>query len=124
MLRPGGHIGLSDITRAAGPPGEMADLMAWIACLADARPAVSYAAWLTDAGLTNVTVESHDHVLVEMIRAIGARLFATEVLAGLNAINLKGLNLAEAKRLTSQALAAASQNRLGYAIVCATKPEY
>jgi arsenite methyltransferase len=122
VLKPGGRVGLSDITRAVGPPGELADLMAWIACLADARPAVSYAAWLTDAGLTNVTVESHDHVLLEMIRSIGGRLFATEVLAGLNAIDLSGMNLAEVKRLTSQALAAASQNRLGYAIVCATKP--
>jgi hypothetical protein len=57
-----------------------------------------------------------------MVRDIGGRLFATEVLAGLNAIDLSGMNLAEVKRLTSQALAAASQNRLGYAIVCATKP--
>jgi arsenite methyltransferase len=122
VLKPGGRVGLSDITRAAGPPGELADLMAWIACLADARPAVSYAAWLTDAGLTDVMVEPHDHVLLEMIRGIGARLFATEVLAGLNAIDLGGMNLADVKRLTSQALAAASQNRLGYAIVCATKP--
>jgi arsenite methyltransferase len=122
VLKPGGRIGLSDITRAAGPPGELADLMAWIACLGDARPAVSYAAWLTDAGLTNVTVERHDQVLLEMIRSIGGRLFATEVLAGLNAIDLRGTNLADVKRLTSQALAAATQNRLGYAIVCATKP--
>ncbi len=121
VLKPGGQVGLSDITRAAGPPGELGDLMAWIACLADARPAASYAAWLTEAGLTNVTVESHDDVLVEMIRSIGGRLFATEVLAGLNAIDLQGMNLAEAKRLTIQALAAASQGRLGYAIVCATK---
>jgi hypothetical protein len=77
---------------------------------------------LTDAGLTNVTVEPHDHVLLEMIRSIGGRLFATEVLAGLNAIDLRGMNLADVKRLTSQALAAANQSRLGYAIVCATKP--
>jgi ubiquinone/menaquinone biosynthesis C-methylase UbiE len=122
VLKPGGRVGLSDITRAAGPPGELADLMAWIACLADARPALSYAALLTDAGLTNVTVEPHDHVLLEMIRSIGVRLFATEVLAGLNAIDLKGMNLADVKRLTSQALAAANLNRLGYAIVCASKP--
>ncbi len=122
VLKPGGRVGLSDITRAPGPPGELADLMAWIACLADARPAVSYAAWLTDAGFTSVTVESHDHLLLEMIRRIGGRLLATEVLAGLNAIELEGVNLTEAKRLTSQALAAANQNRLGYAIVCATKP--
>jgi arsenite methyltransferase len=122
VLKPGGRVGLSDITRAPGPPGELADLMAWIACLADARPAVSYAEWMTDAGLTNVTIELHDRVLLEMIRNIGGRLFATEVLAGLQAIDLTGIDLTEVKRLTGQALAAANQNRLGYAIICATKP--
>jgi len=122
VLKPGGRVGLSDITRAPGPPGELADLMAWIACLADARPALAYADWLSDAGLADVKVEPHDDVLLEMIRSIGGRLFATEVLAGLNAIDLTGMNLAEVKRLTSQALAAASQKRLGYTIVCATKP--
>jgi SAM-dependent methyltransferase len=74
VLKPGGRVGLRHITRAAGPPGELADLMAWIACLADARPAVSYGAWLTGAGFTNVAVEPHDQVLLDMIRSIGGRL--------------------------------------------------
>ena len=69
-----------------------------------------------------MTVELHDHVLLEMIRKIGGRLFATEVLAGLQAIDLTGIDLAEVKRLAGQALAAANHNRLGYAIICATKP--
>ena len=121
VLKPGGRVGLSDITRAPGPPGELADLMAWIACLADARPADSYGAWLTAAGFTNVVVE-RDDALAEMIRGIGTRLFATEVLAGLEKIDLAGIDLAAAKRVTRQALTAVAAHRLGYAIVCASKP--
>jgi arsenite methyltransferase len=78
VLKPGGLVGLSDITRAPGPSGELADLMAGIACLADARPADSYAAWLTAAGFTPVAIEPHDDALIEMIRRIGTRLFAAE----------------------------------------------
>jgi arsenite methyltransferase len=78
VLKPGGLVGLSDITRAPGPSGELADLMAWIACLADARPADSYAAWLTAAGFTQVAIEPHDDTLIEMIRRIGTRLFAAK----------------------------------------------
>ena len=96
--------------------------MAWVACLADARPAGAYAELLSAAGFADVTIESHDGVLLEMIRGIGARLFAAGVLTGLKAIDLAGVDLTEAKRLTSQALAAAQQGRLGYAIVYATKP--
>jgi ubiquinone/menaquinone biosynthesis C-methylase UbiE len=122
VLKPGGRIGLSDVTRKPGPPGELADLMAWIACLADAGPADSYAAWLAEAGFTNAVVETHDDALMEMIRGIGTRLFATEVLAELGKIDLSEIDLPAAKRMTHQALTAVAEQRLGYAIVCATKP--
>jgi arsenite methyltransferase len=122
VLRPGGRVGLSDITRSPGPPGEFADLMAWVACLADAGPAASYAAWVTAAGFTEVVVESHDEALREMIRGIGTRLFATEVLAGLGKLALVGIDLDAAKRLTKEAMAAITDRRLGYTIVFATKP--
>jgi len=122
VLKTGGQVGLSDITRAPGLSGELADLMAWIACLADAQPAASYGEWLTDAGLANVIIEQHDAALLEMIRGIGVKLFAAEVMAGLKTIDLSGIDLSEAKRLARQALDAANQNRLGYAIIRAAKP--
>jgi ubiquinone/menaquinone biosynthesis C-methylase UbiE len=117
VLRPRGRIGISDITRTPGPPGELDDLMAWITCLADARPATTYAELLTASGFEELTIEVHDEALIEMIRGIGTKLFATEVLAGLDKIALAGIDLTEAKRLTSRALTAALQKRLGYAIV-------
>jgi arsenite methyltransferase len=122
VLKPGGLVGLSDITRAPGPSGELADLVAWIACLADARPADSYAAWLTAAGFTHLAVEPHDDALTEMIRRIGTRLFAAEVLVGLKKVDLAGIDLPAAKRMARQALTAVAEHRLGYAIVRATKP--
>ena len=76
--------------------------------------------WLTGAGFTDVAIEPHDEALVEMIRDIGKRLLVTEVLAGLK-INLAGIDLSQAKRLTQRALIAAHEQRLGYAIVCAAK---
>lgn len=122
VLKPGGRVGLSDVTRTPGPSGELADLMAWIACLADARPADAYAGWLTAAGFRNIAIEPHDEALTEMIRRIGTRLFAAEVLAGLEKVDLAGIDLPAAKRMTRQALTAVAEHRLGYAIVCATKP--
>ena len=123
VLKPGGRVGLSDITREPGPAGELADLMAWVACLADAGPAGGYAAKLNDAGFIDVAVETHDAVLLDMIRSIGSRLFAADVLRGLQKIDLEGIDLAAAKRMTKQALVAVNEKRLGYALVCAAKPE-
>jgi arsenite methyltransferase len=123
VLRPGGRVGLSDITRVPGPAGELADLMAWVACLADACPADTYAARLTDAGFIHVAAENHDPVLVEMIRSIGSRLFAADILRGLHKIDLEGIDLVAAKRMTKEALVAVNERRLGYALMCAAKPE-
>jgi ubiquinone/menaquinone biosynthesis C-methylase UbiE len=121
VLRHGGRVGLSDITRAPGQGDELRDLMAWISCLADAGSSEAYATWLAEAGLKISVIEAHDEVLQELVRAIGARLFATEVLAGLKQIDLPGIDLEAAKRLARQALVAVNDRRLGYAIVCAIK---
>jgi SAM-dependent methyltransferase len=123
VLKPGGRVGLSDITRAPGPAGELADLMSWVACLADACPADTYAARLTDAGFIDVAVENHDAVLLEMIRSIGTRLLAADILRGLRNIDLGGIDLVAVNRMTRQALVAVGENRLGYALVYAATPE-
>src|SRR5579859_949314 len=36
VLRPGGRVGLSDLTRAGEIPADLRGLLAWIACIADA----------------------------------------------------------------------------------------
>src|SRR5579885_2945087 len=38
VLRPGGRVGLSDLTRAGAVPSELQGLLAWAACIADAQP--------------------------------------------------------------------------------------
>lgn len=120
-LRRGGRVGLSDITRAPGRPQELNDLMAWIACLADARSTETYASWLTEAGLTVTIAEPHDGALREMVCAIGSRLFAAEVLAGLNKLDLANIDLDAAKRMARQALTAIDEDRLGYVVLCAVR---
>ncbi len=62
-------------------------------------------------------------MLLEMIRNIGSRLFAVDVLRGLKKIDLDGMDFDAARRMTRQALVAVEGHRLGYAVVCATKPK-
>src|SRR5712691_1824832 len=46
VLRLGGQVGLSDLTRGPVLPKELDSLLAWVACVADAQPIDSYATYL------------------------------------------------------------------------------
>jgi arsenite methyltransferase len=122
VLRPGGHVGISDLTRAAELPEELDNLLAWIACIADAQPVERYMNWFRNAGLTLLATESHDEALVEMVRQIQAKLLGVEIMKGLKKVDLSGLDFTAAKRTANAAVTAIQKGQLGYAIITAQKP--
>src|SRR5579863_2449644 len=63
VLRPGGRVGMSDLTRSGPLPTDLEGLLAWIACIADARPVEEYAAYLEGAGFEVPTIEAHNNAL-------------------------------------------------------------
>jgi ubiquinone/menaquinone biosynthesis C-methylase UbiE len=122
VLKPGGQVGLSDLTRVRELPPDLTTLMAWVACIADAQPADVYAQMFRDAGFRVNAIENHDDALREMVHQIRMKLLGMEIAIGLKKLNLPDLDLTAAKRLSAGALQAVSQRQLGYAIVTAVKP--
>ena len=120
VLRTGGRVGLSDLTRGPVLPKELDGLLAWIACIADAQPIDRYAAYLTGAGLRIDCAEPHDDALLEMVHQVRMKLLGVEIMVGLKKLDLPGVDLTEAKQMAQAAQAAIQQGSLGYAIVCAS----
>lgn len=121
VLKPGGQVGLSDLTRAESLPPELTGLLAWVACIADARPVDEYAHYLSGAGLRETTIEPHDEALSEMVRDIQGKLLGAELMSKLKKVDLAGVNFTEAKAMARAAADAIRARKLGYAIICATK---
>jgi ubiquinone/menaquinone biosynthesis C-methylase UbiE len=117
ILKPGGRVGLSDLTRSDALPAELEGLLAWIACIADARPAAEYVAYLEAAGITGLMVEPHDEALAEMVRDIQGKLLGAELMSKLKKLNIEGVDFAQAKALARAAADAVRAGALGYAIV-------
>ena len=117
VLCPGGRVGLSDLTRLAQLPEELQGLLAWVACIADARPVEEYVGYLEAAGIRNVEVETHDEALAELVRNIQAKLLGAELMSKLKKLDLEGIDFAKAKVLASAASEAVRARRLGYAFV-------
>ncbi len=122
VLRNGGSIGLSDLTRSAVLPKELDGLFAWIACIADAQPVDSYAQYLRAAGFCVEQTELHDDALLEMVNQVRMKLLAAEVMVGLKKLDLPGVDFSEAKRMAQATLSAVQQGNLGYAAICASTP--
>jgi len=122
VLKDGGQVGLSDITRSGPVPPDLQGLLAWIACIADAQPLDSYVQYLTSAGLSVDNVERHDTALNAMVRDIQGKLLGTELLVALKQVTLPAnADLAQAKMLAKSAATAIAAGTFGYAVITATK---
>jgi len=123
VLVPGGRLGLSDLTREGQLPAELDSLLAWIACIADARPAATYVAYLEAAAFAVRAVEVHDDALAQTVAEARKRLLGAQLLLGIKQIELPGVDFSEAQRIARSAAEAVRQGRLGYAVITAVREE-
>jgi SAM-dependent methyltransferase len=121
VLRVGGRVGITDVTVGpAGVPDDLAELPAWIACLAGARTADGYVGLLTAAGLKATLVEDHSDALAELIVRIQARLKLARALIESGA-QLEPHAVERGLVLAARAAEAVSQGALGYCLVVAQR---
>lgn len=121
-LKPGGQVGISDLTRNGETPADLQSLLAWIACIADARPTAEYERYLAKAGLYVTLTEPHDEALIELVRDIQAKLLGAELMVKLKKIELPSVDFDDARALARAAATAVRAGRFGYAVLVATRP--
>lgn len=120
VLRPAGRLGVTDLTRTGPLPNELEGLLAWISCIADARPVSEYLAFLQTAGFAITTIEPHDDALAQMARDIQGRLLGVELMVKLDRLDLPGADLEQAKQLSRAAMDAVRGGLLGYTLLAGT----
>lgn len=123
VLRRGGQVGISDLTRQEVLPEELNGLLAWIACIGDAHTIEGYSTFLRGAGFSVDSIIVRNDALEEMANQVRLKLLAAEIMTGLNKLRLPGLDLGAAKHMANSAMAAVRQGQLGYALICANKPD-
>lgn len=124
VLRRGGRVGISDLTRMGPLPGELQNLLAWIACLADSQPVEQYITLLETAGIEIHMVEPHAEALSKLVREVRTRLLAAELVLKLNKLDPPEIDFEQAKSLARAAEASIKRGTIGYALIIGAKPVY
>jgi ubiquinone/menaquinone biosynthesis C-methylase UbiE len=122
VLKLGGRLGLADLTRTGALPTALDTLLAWVACIADARPPDEYLEYLHAAGFTASLVERHDAALDELVTQIRPRLLGVELAAKLGAVQLPGVDWDRVEGMARAAAEAVRNRQLGYALITAQRP--
>lgn len=123
VLRPGGRVGITDVTVDPDRlPLELTTIGAWVACVAEARPAVEYAEFLARAGLRVSDIEHHDAAIGRLIDQIEARLQFLQVVTSRAKLEAQGFDVERAGPVLGAARAALTDGVLGYALLVAEKP--
>src|SRR5260370_19915082 len=65
VLKPGGYLGISDLTKVEQNIPELEGLLSWIACIGEALPIQKYIAILEASGFQTQEVEDHSPALAE-----------------------------------------------------------
>lgn len=119
VIRPGGRVGIADVVADGRLPPELTSLLAWIACLAGARPTGTMLRMLEGEGLRIRLVERHDAALVELVEGIETRL---RLLGAIRSPAVASLDLSRARVLVRAAKETILDGALGYLMAVAERP--
>lgn len=119
VLRAGGRLGISDLTRTTGPLPELDGLLAWVACIGDAQPLERYAELLVAGGFTILGSTMRDGSLRALVEGVRKKLLLADVMIGLKKLELPGFDVQTAKAFADAADRAVHKKQLGYALLVA-----
>ena len=116
VLKPGGKLGLSDVTVAPGClPGGLEGSLGQVLCLSDALPADGYSDLLTSAGFSLTHQEDGSEHVLKLLEEIEGKLAAIGLLGGIP-IGLPGGEdvVSKAQPLINKVKELVREGKIGY----------
>jgi SAM-dependent methyltransferase len=121
LLRPGGRLGLSDVTVSGPLPPPLLGVLATVGCVGGALSLAEYRIVLGDAGFAVEHSEDCEAVASSFMRDIGGKLLMAEVACKLGKLHIVEGVLAEGERLLASVNEQVRSGVLGYGMVVARK---
>jgi SAM-dependent methyltransferase len=123
LLKPGGCLGLTDVTVSGPLPQELQGLLATAGCIGGALSLAEYGALLEAQGFEVEQSEQCEAVASLFLTGVGRMLLMAEVAVKLGKLSVGPATLAEWKRVLESAQEQARRGVLGYGLLIARRPE-
>jgi ubiquinone/menaquinone biosynthesis C-methylase UbiE len=122
LLKPGGRLGLTDVTVSGTLPSRLQGLLATVGCVGGALSPAGYRALLEAEGYVVERSENCGDVVASFLHDIKGKLMVGEVVWKLGKLPIDGGGLAEAQRLLESVEEQVERGVLGYGLLVARKP--
>lgn len=122
LLRPGGLLGLTDVTVDGAIPDDLAGLLGKVGCVGSALSLQEYEELVSQAGFRVKSSHNLPDVATGFLQSIKGKLLMAEVAAGLGKVQLDAWLLPEAKRVIGLLRGLVEEGVLSYGMVVARKP--
>jgi arsenite methyltransferase len=119
--KPGGRLGLTDITASGPLPKDIQTLLSWIARIAGVDTPEGYVETLRKAGFTDFAVQDQRNALLDLVTDVRRKLLGAEIAVGLGKLDLGDIDLNEAKRLARRSAELIQEGAVGYTLITARK---
>jgi SAM-dependent methyltransferase len=121
LLRPGGRLGLTDVTVQGDLPSELQGVLGLAGCVGGAQSLEVYEDLVTAAGFEVELTQDLPSVASSFLRDIRGKLLMAEVAAKLGKLPLDGGLLGQGKGLLAMVEGLVQQGALSYGLVVARK---
>lgn len=121
VVRPGGRVGITDVTASRALPDDIQSAVAWVACIAGAGASSQYVSLLAKAGFDDFVVEDRSDDAGQMVADMRRKLSVLELAAKLSKVQTGNLDLEGTRDALKRAEHLIDSGVLGYVLIVARK---
>ena len=122
FLRPGGHLGLTDVTVKGPLPPELRGVAAQIGCVEGALSLEGYGSLVEAAGLEVEISQDLPGIASEFLRGLKGKLLMAELAVGLGKLSIDRVLLEKAESVLAACQQAVRDGTLSYGLLVARRP--
>ena len=119
VLRPGGRVGITDVTLDGPLPPELSGVAASVACIGMALSREGYQELFSHAGFANVQITDYSHAIRDLVKQLQTKVMMARLAGSSGIFQVESIDLKATQDLLMAAEKEIKEGHLGYIMLTA-----